>query len=124
MMTVVGEEGTPIDDFTVMLKSEFFDNVYLQQNAFDEVDGATPAERQQFVFDKVLTVLRMDFDFDTKEQARDVMFQAQDLFRNWNYAAPDSDEYKSLLSQIDAFLENKGRTAEAGDQAPATAAAE
>ena len=56
MMTVVGEEGTSIEDFTVALKADFFDNCYLQQNAFDEVDGATPAERQQFVFDKVLEV--------------------------------------------------------------------
>ena len=52
MMTVVGEEGTSIEDFTLATKAEFFDNSYLQQNAFDEVDGATSAERQQFVFDE------------------------------------------------------------------------
>ena len=110
MMTVVGEEGTPIDDFAVMLKADFFDNCYLQQNAFDEVDGATPAERQQFVFDKILQVLELDFDFEKKKQARDIMFQAQDLFRNWNYAATDSDEYKDFVRKIDEFIEAKGRT--------------
>jgi V/A-type H+-transporting ATPase subunit A len=89
MMTVVGEEGTPIDDFTVMLKEEFFDNCYLQQNAFDEVDGATPKRRQQFVFGKVLELLDLDFDFDSKDQARKVMVAATDLYRNWNYAAWD-----------------------------------
>ncbi len=53
MMTVVGEEGTPIEDFTTMLKAEFFDSAYLQQNAFDDVDAATSVDRQRFVFDKI-----------------------------------------------------------------------
>ena len=109
MMTVVGEEGTPIEDFTVMLKADFFDNVYLQQNAFDEVDGATPSDRQVFVFGKVMELLDLDFGFDDRAEARRVMFRAQDMYRNWNYAAGDSDEYKKLLGQIDQFIANKGR---------------
>jgi V/A-type H+-transporting ATPase subunit A len=109
MMAVVGEEGTPMDDFTVMLKSEFFDNCYLQQNAFDKVDGATPAERQVYVFDKVLEVLQLDFAFEDKDLARRTMVRAQDLFRNWNYAAMDSEEFKATEADIDAFLEAKGR---------------
>jgi len=107
MMTVVGEEGTPVDDFTTMLKAELFDNCYLQQNAFDEVDGATPKERQQFAFDKVLEVLDTDFGFEDKDVARETIFQLQDMFINFNYAATDSDEYKRALSQIDAFLSQK-----------------
>jgi len=109
MMTVVGEEGTPIDDFTTMLKGDFFDNCYLQQNAFDDVDGATAADRQKYVFDKVLAVLETDFDFDDKTKARDAMFKIQDIFRSWNYQAADSDEYKKSIEKIDAFLEAKGK---------------
>ncbi|MFH1310521.1 MAG: V-type ATP synthase subunit A, partial [Candidatus Omnitrophota bacterium] len=41
MMKVVGEEGTSLEDFVIFLKSDFFDNVYLQQNGFDKVDAAT-----------------------------------------------------------------------------------
>jgi len=110
MMMVVGEEGTSPDDFTEMLKSEFFDNVFLQQNAFDEIDGATPAERQQCVFGRVLAVLEQDFDFETKAEARDTFFELTDLFRNWNYMASDSDEYKQTDKKIDEFLATKGRS--------------
>lgn len=109
MMTVVGEEGTSIEDFTVAMKADFFDNCFLQQNAFDEVDAATPADRQKFVFDKVLEVIDLDYDFETKEQARKTLVQATDLFRNLNYAATDSDEYKKILGEIDGFIEKKGR---------------
>ncbi len=89
MMTVVGEEGTSIDDFTVMIKSEFFDSSYLQQNAFDEVDGASLRERQQFVFDKVLEILNVDFEFKDKDDARRTMMRVGNLFRDWNYAPWD-----------------------------------
>jgi len=41
MMKVVGEEGISLDEFVDYLKGEFFDDVYLQQNAFDKVDEAT-----------------------------------------------------------------------------------
>jgi len=112
MMTVVGEEGTNIEDFVIMLKAELFDNCYLQQNAFDEVDGATPKERQQFVFDKILEVMLLEFEFETKDQARRTMFETQDLFRNWNYTATDSAEYKKILTQIDGLLAAKGKTAQ------------
>lgn len=108
MMTVVGEEGTNIDDFTIALKADMFDSVFLQQNAFDDVDAATPADRQQFVFDKILEVIDLDFDFDDKEIARKTLIGATDIFRNWNYAASDSDEYKKILGQIDDFIAKKG----------------
>ena len=44
MMKVVGEEGTSIDDFVIYLKSEYLDAVYLQQDAYNEIDAACSAE--------------------------------------------------------------------------------
>lgn len=106
MMTVVGEEGTPVEDIVTMLKAEFFDDCYLQQNAFDEVDAATPKDRQGYVFDKVLAVLEMTVRTESKEEARDRMTEIADLFRNWNYAAMDTPEFKEIEERIDAFLAN------------------
>ena len=115
MMTVVGEEGTTIRDFTVMLKSEFFDASYLQQNAFDDVDGATCHERQQFVFEKVFEVLNLAFAFREKEEARAIMMRIGNLFKDWNYAPwmPENleqSEFHRILDQIDTLIRNKGRT--------------
>lgn len=109
MMTVVGEEGTPLEDFVAMLKAEFFDNCYLQQNAYDPVDGATPAERQQFVFDKLLEILDLAIAAESKDEARKTLTQVQDLFRNWNYAAVDPEKLK-------AHLEKEAGDAEDGDK--------
>jgi V/A-type H+/Na+-transporting ATPase subunit A len=108
MMTVVGEEGTSIADFTQALKADFVDNCYLQQNAFDVVDAATPASRQRAVFDKLMEVLRLDFNFESRDEARQTLVGVTDLFRNWNYAAPESDEYRQWLDRIDQFIQQHG----------------
>jgi V/A-type H+-transporting ATPase subunit A len=102
MMTVVGEEGTTIEDFSLMLKSEFFDSSYLQQNAFDKVDGSSLRERQRFVFDKVLEVLSLDFAFEEKDEARSIMMKIGNLFKDWNYAPWDPGVTESLEEEESA----------------------
>jgi V/A-type H+-transporting ATPase subunit A len=111
MMTVVGEEGTSVEDFATALKADLFDTCFLQQNAFDEVDGATPAERQKTVFDKILQVEELDFAFHDKSDVRRAMVRATDLFRNWNYAPDGTDEYRRWLAEIDGFIATKGSQA-------------
>jgi len=129
MMAVVGDEGTSVEDFSIALKSDFFDNCFLQQNAFDEVDAATPRDRQVFMFDKILEVLRLSFGFKDKEQARAAIIHVSDLFRNLNYAAQDSDDFKRILAGINKFIAEKGAAVTSHEQEtesaePAESAAE
>ncbi len=112
MMQVVGEEGTSMDDYVVYLKAEFLDNVYLQQNSFDDVDAACPPDRQKYVFEMILNVLRQKFPFKDKEAARNLFFSLTDQFRNWNYAVWQSPEMKKIEEQIQSLL-NTGETAHA-----------
>ena len=107
MMQVVGEEGTSIEDFVVYLKSELLDNVYLQQNSFDEVDAACPVERQKYLFDLVSTVLAHNFAFESKAEARDTFFTLTDHLRNWNYTPWGSEKLKELETAIKSTLASK-----------------
>ena len=43
MMQVTGEEGITLEDYVTYQKSLFLDMVYLQQDAFDQVDASTSA---------------------------------------------------------------------------------
>lgn len=104
MMMVVGEEGVSLEDFVVFLKSEFLDSVYLQQNAFDKVDAATTAERQEYVFKKITGILSEDFSFPDKDQARKFFYALRQLFIDWNYKQWDSPEFKNQQGQISAFI--------------------
>ena len=107
MMKVVGEEGTTTDDFVMYMKSEFLDFVYLQQNTFDEVDGATSRERQVYIFDKVTEVLRHTFQFPHKEAARRYFLELRLIFTNLNYAPFQSDKFKELEQQLNAKLRER-----------------
>ncbi|MBU0709784.1 MAG: V-type ATP synthase subunit A, partial [Candidatus Omnitrophica bacterium] len=70
MMKVIGEEGTSLGDFITYLKGEFFDFIYLQQNAYDVVDESSSAERQKYVFNFIYQILESVFDFESKDKAR------------------------------------------------------
>ena len=106
MMKVVGEEGTSLADFTVYLKSEFLDTVYLQQNAFSDVDASTPEERQKVMFDVVEKALFTDYKFETKDDTRAFFMSLQQAFIDWNNIKSDAPEFATardgLLAQIDA----------------------
>lgn len=108
MMQVVGEEGTSIDDFITYLKSEFLDNVYLQQNSYDEVDAACSTERQKYLFEMVTDVLKHDFVINDKAAARDLFFSLTGMFRTWNYDQWQSAEMKKDEASIRAILSGKG----------------
>ena len=107
MMKVVGEEGTNTDDFVTYLKSEFLDFVYLQQNTFDAVDAASDDKRQKYVFAKVIGVLKANFKFDDKDQARRFFQELQLTFIDWNYIAFGSDKFEHQEEVIDAKIKER-----------------
>jgi V/A-type H+-transporting ATPase subunit A len=104
MMKVVGEEGTSIEDFIVYLKSEYLDAVYLQQDAYNEIDAACSAERQKYVFDKIYTILMTPMTFAEKDVARTFFLKLTQATKDWNRVAFDSQEFKDLESSIFASV--------------------
>ncbi len=41
-------------------------------------------------------------------EIRDLMVNATELYRNWNYQKQGSDEFENTLNQINTFIANKG----------------
>ena len=103
MMKVVGEEGTSLTDYTLYLKSEMLDAVYLQQNAFDIVDANCGTERQQYVTDKLIYVLGSEYTVANKDDARSFINRLRQKFIDWNYTEFQSDAFKKTESEIDAL---------------------
>ena len=105
MMMVVGEEGTSVEDFVIYLKSEFLDSVYLQQNGFDPIDAATSPERQIYVSKKIYEILKKDFPFKNKEQARKFFYELRQKFIDWNYMEFEGEDFKQQEKTIDELIE-------------------
>ncbi len=118
MMKVIGEEGTSLGDYVDYLKGEFFDFVYLQQNAFDPVDEATSAERQKAVYSFIYkNILQADFAFSDKESALHFFHQLRQLFRGWNSAAQGTDEYKKIQEEIQTLISTQLKSKKDGERA-------
>ncbi|MFP4565488.1 MAG: V-type ATP synthase subunit A [Spirochaetaceae bacterium] len=116
MMKVVGEEGTSTEDYILFMKSEFLDAVYLQQNAFDPVDAAVSAERQQHVFGVMFDILTAKLDIGSKDEVRGFFNNLRQKFLDYNGAEWNSDEFKSLENEIRTMVEEKSVGIEHGAQ--------
>ncbi|MFA6357470.1 MAG: V-type ATP synthase subunit A [Candidatus Omnitrophota bacterium] len=107
MMKVIGEEGTSLDDYIQYLKGDFFDFVYLQQNAFDAVDEAAPKERQIYLLEFICKILDSEYKLDDKATALHFFQTLRQLMRTWNSAEYNGSEFKKIEEQIRLFLEEK-----------------
>jgi len=105
MIQVTGEEGISIEDYVTYQKSLFLDMVYLQQDAYDEVDATTPQARQIVVFNLISDiVLDTDMHFASKEAVYDFFVKLTGLFKNLNYSVLNSAQYEDYHQQIDRLL--------------------
>lgn len=104
MMKVVGEEGTSMVDFVTYLKGEYLDAVYLQQDAYHEVDAATSAERQQYVFAYIYKILQTATRFTEKEAARQFFQRLTQVTKDWNRVNQGTPEFRELEQRITAMI--------------------
>ncbi len=104
MMKVVGEEGTTVDDFVTYLKSEYVDAVYLQQDAYHEVDAATPAERQRYVFGRIHKILKTRMKFADKDAARRFFLKLTQVTKDWNRVEQKAAEFAAVEGQIEKMI--------------------
>ncbi len=109
MMKVVGEEGTSLADFTDYLKSEFLDTVYLQQNAFSDVDAATPEERQKVMFGVVEKALFTDYKFTEKDETRKFFMGLQQAFIDWNNVKSEDTAFTTDREKLEKMIEEAKR---------------
>jgi len=101
MMQVTGEEGISIEDYIVWQKATLLDMVFLQQDAFDEVDASMPLERQLESFQLIKDLIQRNYQFKDKDDARDMFTQVTGLYKNLNYSPTGSQDYQRYRKEIE-----------------------
>lgn len=104
MMQVTGEEGVSLSDFVAYQKSLFVDMVYLQQDAYDDVDVSTSLSRQVVVFDLLYRLTHQQQQFSDKKAVRVFYTNLVSLFKNLNYSDEKSDAYRGYMREIENLL--------------------
>jgi V/A-type H+-transporting ATPase subunit A len=103
MIQVTGEEGVSLEDFILYQKSQFLDMVYLQQDAFDDVDASCSIDRQKRSFQLVCDLIHRSYHFQDKTAVRDYFTRLTGLYKNLNYSPENSQTYTGFLQQIEAL---------------------
>ena len=101
MMKVTGEEGITIEDYVIWQKATLLDMVYLQQDAFDDVDVSVSRERQLESFQLLKGLIQRDYRFRDKDEVRDFFTRITGLYKNLNYSPQDSPEYGRYRGEIE-----------------------
>lgn len=101
---ILGDDGVPLDYHVIYWKSELIDFVILQQDAFDNIDGSTSMDRQRYMLEKVLTVVRADFSFDGFEEVNPYFKRIINAFKQMNYSEFQSDAFKGFEKEVDDIL--------------------
>ena len=105
MMQVTGEEGIALEDYVTWQKSVLLDMVYLQQDAFDEVDASMSRERQGESFRFLKSLIDMNYDFSERDSVREFFTRLTSLYKNWNYSPAGSEDYRRYKEEIAALAQ-------------------
>ncbi len=104
MMKVLGEEGTSLADFIVYLKAEYLDAVYLQQDAYHPVDGATSAERQKYVFHHLAGIISAPLKFADKAHARKFFQTLIQVTKDWNETPQEAPAFVQIEARLQQMV--------------------
>lgn len=98
MMKVAGEEGVSIEDAIVYRKAQFLDDVYLQQNAFDDVDASNSLDEQVQAFTRIEACLNARLMFADRESVRVFFAKITAAAKVINVAPPEGPEREALIA--------------------------
>ena len=107
-INILGDDGVPIGYHISFWKSELIDFVFLQQDAFDNVDALCPMERQKYMLDLVLDLCNVDYQFDDFEQCRNFFKELINDLRQMNYTPFKSDAFNGYAAKTHKLIENHG----------------
>ena len=107
MMKVVGEEGTSLEDYLLYLKGDLLDDVYLQQNSFDEIDGRCSIERQKLVFNILFKILAGRYKLNSKREARSFIHDLRQKFIDWNSFAAEDPSFVKHQQEVEELFKEK-----------------
>lgn len=106
-INILGDDGVPVSYHDRYWKSELIDFVILQQDAFDKIDGNSSIERQRYMFNKVIEICRMEFNFANFEECVDFYKTLINSFRQMNYTEYESESFKKYEVNIDEQVKEK-----------------
>jgi len=106
-INILGDDGVPVHHHILFWKSEVIDFVILQQDAFDPIDQMTPMERQKYMLEKVLNIVKMNFDFEKFEDVGSYFRTLINSLKQMNYSEFQSDQFHRYEDELESLIGEK-----------------
>jgi len=106
-INILGDDGVPITYHQQFWKSEVIDFAILQQDAFDKVDASTPIERQYYMMDLVLNLIKSDFKFELFDEVNPYFKGIINLLKQMNYSEFKSDEFSRYEDKLKEIIQER-----------------
>ena len=103
-INILGDDGVPVEYHVTFWKSELIDFVILQQDAFDAIDAVTPLARQEFMLNRIVSICRSEFKFDTFLEVMDYFKNMINIFKQMNYSEYESEQFKKFNADLETLL--------------------
>jgi V/A-type H+-transporting ATPase subunit A len=108
-INILGDDGVPIGYHISFWKSELIDFVFLQQDAFDDVDALCPMDRQKYMLDLVLELCSVEYQFDDFEQCRGFFKELINDLRQMNYTKFHSEAFEGYANKTHKLVQDYGK---------------
>jgi len=106
-INILGDDGVPIEYHIRFWKSEVFDFVILQQDAFDKIDSSTPIARQKYMMNIIVKIIRGDYEFENFEEVGSYFRNVINVLKQMNYSVFESDDFKKFEDELDEVLKQR-----------------
>jgi V/A-type H+/Na+-transporting ATPase subunit A len=106
-INILGDDGVPLEYHLRFWKSEVFDYVILQQDAFDHTDSSTPIERQKYMMKIVINIMKGQYDFDSFDEVNIYFRRLINILKQMNYSEYMSDDFKKFELELKEILEER-----------------
>ena len=103
-INILGDDGVPLEYHKIFWRSELVDFIILQQDAFDNIDANTSMDRQEYMLDLVLDIVRKDFTFSSYEEVNPYYKKIINILKQMNYSDFKSDKFNSYFKSLETTI--------------------
>ena len=106
-INILGDDGVPVDHHVLFWKSEVIDFIILQQDAFDETDRMTPLERQKYMLEKVLGLVKTNFEFSKFEEVALYFRKLINILKQMNYSEFNTGRFSEYEQELESTINER-----------------
>ncbi|MCG8451786.1 MAG: V-type ATP synthase subunit A [Spirochaetales bacterium] len=103
-ISILGDDGVPVDYHVDFWKSEVIDFALIQQDAFDAVDRFASVDRQEFGLKTVKSICDQDYFFENFEEVAPYFKRMINALKQMNFSAFGSSEFAGFEKELNSIL--------------------